>query len=680
LTLKAATVTIAPVVLLQAVLLLAVAVGSLLIGRLVGIPPMVSWLLGGVVVGPGILGLLGPSEAVDQLAEVGVALLLFGVGIEFSLERLRKTLARTLTGGGAQVLLSIAVTAGVGLQVGLASPRAIVLGFLVALSSTAMVFKLLDDRGEVDAPQGQAVAGILLFQDLAIVPMMLLLPVLGGGAAGGAMVVASLAALLRAGLAIAALVVIARFVLPRLLERVAAAGVPELFPATALLAAFGMAVGAHELGLSLPLGAFLAGLALSDTLYAHQVFADLLPLRDAFVAVFFTSVGLLFDPASALAEPFLLAGMLGAVAAKGLISAAVVGVLWRNWRLALFAGVALAQIGEFSFVLAHEGLGIGLVTERLEQAFLGAAVISMAATPYALAAVRRLIAADTAQKFPESELSDHVLIAGYGVTGAAVARVLRATSIPLRVIEMDPQRVALARRNGVPLVFGDASRRALLGAAGGERCRALVVAVSDRAATRRIVSVARQMNPTAAILVRAHSVSEVAELERFGATEAIPADLEVSIELFARLLERLGVPRHVVRVQENIIRMGHYHALRGTVTPPEMLGEIEKLIRGGTIETAQIMEGSFVAGRSLAELRLRETTGAAILTLVRDDVPEANPTGETRLEVGDLVVLFGPHAALARAVALCEPAQELVGGDVAGEDEETAGDHEGGHE
>lgn len=647
-------------VLLEAVFLLAVAVASLLLGRLVGVPPMVAWLLGGVLVGPGALGLFGPSAGVDQMAEAGVALLLFGVGIEFSLERLRKTMLRTLSGGSAQVFATVALTTLLAMWAGLPQLQAVVTGFLVALSSTAMVFKLLSDRGEVDAPQGQAVASILLFQDLAIVPMMLLLPVLGRGPGDGSMLMEGAMALGRAGLAIAALVVIARIVLPRLLDYVASAAVPELFSASALLVAFGMAVGAHELGLSLPLGAFLAGVALSDTLYAHQVFADLLPLRDAFVAVFFTSVGLLLNPIEAIANPALLFGMLGAVAAKGVICALVVLALWRSWRLALFAGVGLAQIGEFSFVLAREGAHAGLVPPELEQAFLGAAVVSMALTPYAINGARRLMGADTARQAPPSELSDHVLLVGYGMTGASVARVLGATSIPLHVIEMDPVRVKAAKEDGVNMIFGDASRRALLGHAGTERCRAMVVAVSDRTATRRIVSLARQMNPNAAILVRAHSVEEVAELERCGATEVIPAELEASIELFARLLERLGVPRHIVRVQESIIRAGHYHALRGTVTPPEMMGEIQSLIRGGTIETVQIMEGSAAAGRTLADLRLREDTGAAVLTLVHDDLPQANPKGDTLLLAGDLVVLFGPHEALAKAVTLCEPAPESL--------------------
>ncbi|MFT4572483.1 MAG: CPA2 family monovalent cation:H+ antiporter-2 [Hyphomicrobiaceae bacterium] len=642
--------------LVDAVALLAVSVGALLVGRMIGVPPMVAWLLGGVVVGPGVLGLFGPSVAIDQLAEAGVALLLFGVGIEFSLDQLRKTLARTLAGGSMQVGATIVLTTLAAAWAGLPVPHAILVGFLVSLSSTAMVFKLLADHDELDAPQGQGISGILLFQDLAIVPMMLLIPVLAQSSGEGSFVAATVFALGRAALAIAALVVIARVVLPRLLDVVANSGVPELFSSSALLVAFGMAVGAHELGLSLPLGAFLAGVALSDTLYSHQVFADLLPLRDAFVALFFTSVGLLLDPVAALADPLLLLSMLGAVAVKGVICAMVVGVLWRSWRLALFAGVALAQVGEFSFVLVREGVSAGLVTHELEQAFLGAAVLSMALTPYALSGVRRLVGASNSQSGPESSLTDHVLLAGYGATGAAVARVLGATSIPLHVIEMDPVRVRAARKDGVNMIFGDASRRALLGAAGIAHCRAFVVAVSDRTATRRIVSLARQINPTAPILVRAHAVTEVAELEHCGATEVIPAELEASIELFARLLERLGVPRHIVRVQEGIIRLGHYHALRGAITPPEMMDEIESLMRGGTIETVQIMHGSAAAGRTLAELRLRETTGAAVLTLVRDDVPQANPTGETQLIEGDLVVLFGPHEALAQAVALCEPA------------------------
>src|SRR5437016_3655151 len=532
-------------------------------GRALGLPSIVAYLVAGVLVGPGGLGPVSRAAAISELAELGVALLLFGVGIEFSLDRLRRILPRMVASGALQVAGSVAATALVFRALALPWPAALFTGFLVSLSSTAIVFKLYDEEGELDAPQGLAAAGILLFQDLAMVPMMLLVPVLataGGGAAG-----AAVAALVEGAAALAAVLLLARAVLPRALALVARAGTPELFPPAALVVAFGTALGAAQLGLSLPIGAFLAALALSGSPYAHQVFAELLPLRDAFVAIFFTSIGMLFEPAVIAGEPALLAGMVGAVLFKGLLITAIVRLFWRSARLAVLTGFGLAQIGEFSFVLARQGGAAGVISRGLEQAFLGAAIVTMAATPFLMRLGRRLalVGAATPGAGGAPELRDHVLVIGYGVTGQAVARVLRET--------------------GVPFVAVD-------------------------------------------------------------------------------LVTHLGVPRHVVRVQESLIRLDHYQALRGVGATPDLLVQARKLIVGGILETAQVMQGSLAAGKTLAELDLRRRTGATVLSVVRNEQPLPTPDGPTRLEAEDLVVLYGPHEAIDRALGLLEPGETRADG------------------
>jgi len=641
---------------LEVILLLAVATAGLLAGRALRLPPIVAYLVAGVLAGPGVLGWVARSPAIEQLAELGVALLLFGVGAEFSLERLRRILGRMVTSGALQVGATIAATAAGFAALGTARPTAVFVGFLVALSSTAIVFKLYAEADELDAPQGVAAAGILLFQDLALVPMMLLVPVLASPGEGAA--VAAGLALLSGAVALGALLFLARAVLPRVLGLVARAGTPELFPLAALVIAFGTALAASRLGLSLPIGAFLAGLALSGSPYAHQVFAELLPLRDAFGAIFFTSIGMLLEPAVVAHEPVLLGGLVGAVALKGVLVAAVVGLVWRSGRLAVLAGLGLAQIGEFSFVLAREGVKAGLVTARLEQAFLGAAILSMAATPFLVRLARRLVLLGQARPggTGPAELRDHVLVVGYGVTGQAVARVLRETGIPFVAVDMMADAVAAGQREGLPVRFGDASRRAVLEDIGAARARAAVVALGDPAATRRAVSLLRDCNPDARLLVRANRVADIEELERLGADEVIPSELETSIELFVRLLAHLGVPRHVARVQESLIRLGHYRALRGVGTTPELLAETRKIVMGGILETAQVMAGSEAAGRTIADLDVRRRTGATLLSVVRGEVPLPPPDGPTRLEAGDLVVLYGPHVAIDRALRLLEPA------------------------
>jgi CPA2 family monovalent cation:H+ antiporter-2 len=426
---------------------------------------------------------------------------------------------------------------------------------------------------------------------------------------------------------------------------------------TALVVAFGTAWGATALGLSIPIGTFLAGLALSGSLYAHQVFAELLPLRDAFVAVFFTSVGMLLVPADALAHPTLTLGMLALVAGKGVLTFVVVALLWRSVRLGVLTAFALAQIGEFSFVLSRAGVAAGVMPEGGESSFLAAAIATMAATPLAMRLGRRLADAGGARPSATAApaLHDHVIVLGCGTTGHAVARVLRETGIPFVSVDLDARVVEAARREGLPARFGDASRRAVLEDLGAPAARATVVTVGDPGATRRIVSLLRQMSPTMRIIVRAQRVAEVAELERLGADDVVPSEFETSIELFVRLLVHLGVPRHVVRVQESLIRLDRYQALRGVGASAELLAKAGRIIAGGILETAQVMDGSAAAGRTIGELALRRKTGATVLSVVRGDGPVAGVGPATRLEAGDFVVLYGAHAAIDRALAVLEP-------------------------
>ncbi|HZP41770.1 MAG TPA: cation:proton antiporter [Candidatus Binatia bacterium] len=640
------------------VVLLAVAAAGLLAGRLVRLPPIPAYLVAGVVAGPGVLHWVSRTETVEQLAAVGVALLLFGVGIEFSLDRLRLRAARMAATGALQVAGTTAATAATLRLLGTPWATAVFAGFLVSASSTAIVFKEYADAGELDAPPGQAAAGILLFQDLALVPMMLLVPVL---AHPGAHVLASVGtALLRAAVAVGALLVLARVVLPRALALVARARTPELFPLAAFLAAFGTAWAATALGLAIPIGTFLAGLALSGSPYAHHVFAELLPLRDAFVAVFFTSVGMLLAPAEALAHPALAAGMLLLVVGKGVLIAAIVALLWRSLGLGVLAGFALAQIGEFSFVLSRTGVAAGLMPDGAESAFLAVAILTMAATPLLLRVGRRLAEAAGARPtaVPASPLRDHVLVLGCGTTGQAVARVLRETGIPFLAVDLVAPVVEAARAENLPVRFGDASRRGVLEELGAPAARAAVVTVGDPGATRRIVSVLRQMNPRCRIIVRAQRVAEVEELERLGADDVVPSEFETSIELFVRLLGHMGVPRHVARVQESLIRLDRYQALRGVGASAELLAKAGQIIAGGILETAQVMEGSPACGRTIGELAIRQQTGATVLSVVRGAGPVAEVGPGTRLEAGDFVVLYGEHEAIDRALDVLEPPRD----------------------
>lgn len=640
----------------EVILVLAVASVGVLVGRAIGIPSLVAYIVTGLLVGPGGVALVGHPESLEQLAEIGVALLLFGVGIEFSLEEFRSALLRMTIVGLLQVGLTILAAVAVCQGLGTTMPQAVFFGFLLSLSSTAIVFKLYGESGEIDTAHGRAATGILLFQDLALVPMMLLLPVLAGSGTFDPVLAGRV--LIKAGATLAVLLVLARLVLPRSLALVARAGVPEIFPLVAVVMALGLAFGAAQLGLSLPIGAFLAGLALSGSPYAHQVFAELLPLRDVFVAIFFTSIGMLLDPRAIAAQPAAIATVVGMVLLKAVLVAGIVGVVWRSPRLGILTGLPLAQIGEFSFVLAQEGGRRGLIDAATGQAFLGAAVLTMAATPYLIALARRLAMTGAERRATGNgtELRNHILVIGYGVTGQAVAHVLRETGIGFVAVDAHAPVVESGVHEGLPVRFGDATRRAVLDEMHAADAIAAVVAVGDPIATRRIVSLLRQANGSLRIMVRARRVSEIPELERLGADDVIPSEFETSIELFVRLLTHLGVPRHVVRIQESLIRLDHYHALRGVPATPDLLAETSKIVAAGILESARVMAGSAASGKTLAELDLRRRTGATVLSVVRDEKPLPPPDGTTRLENGDLLVLYGSHAAIDRGLALLEPA------------------------
>ncbi|HEU4697914.1 MAG TPA: cation:proton antiporter [Gemmatimonadales bacterium] len=643
---------------LDIVVLLFVAVGGVLAARLLRLPTIAGYLLAGLAAGPAGLHLLAHSAVLDRIAELGVALLLFGVGVEVSLERLRRALGRIVAGGALQVLLTILLTALLFRALGFAWAVAAFVGCLVSLSSTAVVFKLYGESGELDAPHGQAAAGILLFQDLALIPMMLLVPVLAARGGPGVPLQAALA-LGKAALALVGLLVLGRLVLPRALALVARAGLVELFPLTALVTAFGTALLASALGLSLPIGAFLAGLALSGSRYSHQIFAELLPLRDAFVAVFFTSVGLLFDPRALATAPLLVVAVLAAVALKALVTGGVVRLLWRTPGAAVLTGLALAQVGEFAFILAATGLRAGLLSLAIEQAVLGATILTMAATPFLIRLGRRAGRLGEARPGAPSEAArhaarEHVLVVGYGRTGQAIARVLRGAGLPFEAIDLVPDNVEAGRAEGVAVRFGDATRRATLEEAGAAQARAAVVTVGDPVATRRIVALLGELNPAVPVIVRAHRVDEVAGLERLGADEVVPAELEATIEVFTRLLTRLGVPHHVVRMQERLIRAEHYRALQAGPRATGLTEAARQRIAGGLVETGMVLEGSPAAHATLAEL-----AGAArVLAVIRDDRVLERCDAATPLEPGDLVVLFGSHEAVARSVALLERAVE----------------------
>lgn len=628
-------------------------------------PAIVGFLLAGMVIGPGTLGLVTDIRQVEVLAEIGVALLLFIIGIEFSLKTIFSMQRRILWAGFLQVGGTILVTFLIARAFAIPPNVGLFYGFLVALSSTAIVLRIYNERGEINAIQGRLASGILLLQDLCIVPLMLLVPVLGD--AGQASLLEILWAVGKSIVALFLIVWTARKLLPWLLHQVALLRNREVFILFVVLICLGTAWLASVAGLSLALGALIAGLVISESELSHEVVAEVLPLRDCFSGVFFISIGMLLDPMvfqRDFVTPVL--ELLLMVGTKTLIVLAIFWWLYRSLRLGILLGLSLAQIGEFSFILAKAGIGYQLLSAAEEQSFLAASILSMMATPFMIQAgpaiAHRLAGRRLRERSGEAHaearspgVAGHVIIVGYGLNGQNLARVLRESGIPFRVLELSPDLVRAGRTAGVPIEFGDGTRPDILRQAGIERARVVVVAISDPTATAHIVYQARRLRGDLKIIVRTRYVAEIERLYGLGADEVIPEEFETSVEIFARVLHEYHVPRNVIGLQIDLIRKEHYGTLRGMRFEGRRLDELSQFLIGATTDIFSVMDHSPVAGKSLRETELRKRTGATLIAAVRNGKAATHMGPEFVIEAGDLLVLLGDHKALDRAAELIQP-------------------------
>jgi CPA2 family monovalent cation:H+ antiporter-2 len=647
------------------VVIFALSIGILLFSHRLRLPTIVGLLLTGVIVGPHGLRLVHDIEVVESFAEIGIILLLFTIGIEFSLHAVLSLKRIVGIAGTLQVGFSIVSTYSGARLLGRSDGEAVLWGFLVALSSTAIVLKLLGERGETDSPHGRIAVGVLILQDLSVVPMMFLLPLLTGTATGSK---ASLGwVIAKAVVTVAIVLVSARMVIPPLLHQVVRTRSHELFVLSIVVICFGTAWLTSLAGLSLALGAFVAGILISESDYGQQALADVLPLRDLFSSLFFVSVGMLLNVAFALQHAMTIALIVtGILLGKFVTGAVATLALGYPLRVAVLTGLGLAQIGEFSFVLARAGMAGGLIGEEMYQVFVAAAVITLLAAPFLLR-VAPVVAAYAAQLplprwlegGPQTEgderrlpLKDHVIIAGFGVNGRNVARALAAANIPYLVLEMNPETVRVEREKGTPIAYGDAAHEAVLRHAYIEAARVVVVAISDAAATRRVVELARRLNPGVYLIARTRYSQEVAPLSSLGADEAIPEEFETSIEIFARVLRRYLVPREDIERQIAAIREDGYEMLRQLRPPPISFPEIQQHLADLEVETFRVAAEAPASGKTLAELRLREQVGITVLAIQRNGETLTNPWGGTSLRAGDLVITLGKPTQFAEAAPL----------------------------
>jgi CPA2 family monovalent cation:H+ antiporter-2 len=633
------------------------------------LPSIAGFLVAGALIGPHGLNLIGDIGTVQVLAEIGVVLLLFTIGIEFSLVQLASLRQLLFVAGPIQVGSVLLVAWPGAMVVGLTWQEGIFWGFLVSLSSTAIVLKALSNRGDSDSIHGRTTVGILIFQDLAVVPMMLLTPILANrGEGSGGSVLATLAgSILIVGLIIAA----AWYAVPKLLEHIVRSRSRELFLLTIIVLCLGIAWLTSLGGLSLALGAFIAGLVISESEYSHQAMADVLPFRDSFNSLFFVSIGILMDWRVLIDHTVLVGGLLLAILLVKFVAGGAASLaMGIPPRSAFMVGVALAQVGEFSFLLAQQGQESGLLRGDPYQVFLSVSVLSMIVTPFlmqwspllarrveALQRLRHWLPSRTEAHVLRTEgkqirLKDHVIIVGYGLNGRNLARVLSETEIPHLALDLDGDTVGRESRHGVPIYYGDATNPNVLRHVKIEDAKVLVVAISDPFITRRAVQVAKLLNPKVRVVVRTRYLRELEELHDIGADDVVPEEFETSIEIFALVLRTYNLPQDFITLKAEQVRREGYALLRRSELP-----ELAHHLRGGTltdaeVETCRIDDDSPAGGKTLMELSIRPRTGASVIAWTRNGVTESNPALKTKLKAGDIVVLLGSRLQIRRAMSL----------------------------
>jgi CPA2 family monovalent cation:H+ antiporter-2 len=644
----------------QLVIVFFAGVVSVVALRRVGLPPIVGFLIAGVLIGPHTLGLIDDEHTIELIAELGVALLLFTIGLEFSLQRLRPIARLVAVGGALQVGLTV-VAGGLGaLLLGQPTAMGVTWGLIAALSSTAIVLQTLTDRGEINAPHGKLVVGMLIFQDLAIVPMMLALPMLGGR---GGSAWAFFETIVQAALVVVGGLAAASKVVPALLGGVARANSREVFILAALCLAAAVAWATSAIGLSIALGAFLAGVIIAETEFSHTIAAQVGPFRDALASVFFISIGMLLDPRVLLEAPLLVGGlvMLLVVGKLGLVALAVV-LMRFPVRVALLTGASLAQIGEFSFVLLRAAQAQDLVDPEAASAFIAASVITMIATPLlvarspSIAAGARLLAplerllgaraeSDAPAAAPIDALRDHVVIGGLGHGGRTLAKALHQAGVPFVAIDLDPIAVAAARAEGWPARYADlTSVEALEHAAHVGVARQVVLMLSDPGACGRVAAQLRARHPKLPLMVRVARLARDAQLIGVPDVQIVAEDESAAADILVAVLREAGLGGEVLAQAAADARTA------GASAGPSVGGT--GLMTGFSTRVVTVEAGCWAAGRSLRSVDLRRRSGALVIAAAGDDEVRGSPDPDAPLQPGTLLVIAGKISQLDAAAAL----------------------------
>jgi CPA2 family monovalent cation:H+ antiporter-2 len=627
------------------------------------VPTILGYLLTGIIVGPSLLGIIRSPEEIELMAEIGVVMLLFTIGIEFSLNHLLKIRKIVFLGGFLQLLLTVVVIMMIARGYQVDWNGALFIGFLSALSSTAVVLKILQERSELTSNYGRTVLGILIFQDLLLVPLLLITPVMGGQTSLGWR---ELIILLAKVVFIIGLIYTGnRWLMPRFLRAVAMTKNRELFLMSTLLICLSVALLTSALGMSLAVGAFLAGLMISESGYSHNAFGNIVPFKDTFTSFFFVSIGILLDVNFVMDNPWLvLLTALMLIFFKALLAGITAFLLGHTFRGVVMVGIALSQVGEFSFILAKLGLDYDLLSSFYYQLFIAVAVISMSLTPLLMQVSRPiasiLLRLPLPRKLVEGifplpqielpELRDHLVFIGKDSRALNLSVMAKNMDLPYVSIVFDPDSVRKRQLKGEMVIYGDAVNEPILFKAHTDKADIVVISIGNLITSMAIIEKVRNMNPHAHIIVRTPKVEDIEVLYNIGANQVIPEEFETSLEIFDRVLSKLLIPRKDINAVIARIRDDNYGIFREKETKSDL--SVLKDYANIEITAVQVDDRSPVIGKSLVEMQFRKTYGVTLVALLRNKVLMDNPDPETIFRQGDMVYIMGRSEQIANATEL----------------------------
>lgn len=626
------------------------------------LPSILGFLVTGILIGPHGLGLVSESEQIELISEIGVILLLFVIGMELSIKHMVSIKNTVFIGGSLQVGLTILVAGSGYYFLGNSWEESLFVGFLFSLSSTAIVLKVLQDRNEMSAPQGRNALAILIFQDIIVVPMMLFTPIIAGQ--GGDVTGSILMLLLKTAVVILITILSARYLVPRLMHGIAKTDSQELFLITTITICFAVAFLTAEAGLSLALGAFLAGLVISESEYSHQATSVILPFRELFTSFFFISVGMLLDLQFFWGNIGIV--MLIVVAVffiKSIIAALAIAVLKYPPRTFLLTGLALFQVGEFAFILSKVGIQYDLLAPETNQYFLAVSIVSMLLTPFVIifseriafgvmkfrpieAWDRKMVASkERDHSVATNQQHNHLVIIGYGINGSNLARAAEFSDIPYVAVEMNAETVKAEQKKGVPILYGDARQDHIMEAVNIPKARVVVIAISDPEGTKVIVQNIRMVSQSVHLIVRTRFVREIPELIALGADDVIPEEFETSIEIFSRTLHYFLIPEDDIGHFAEITRSNNYGLFQNK-------NSIPRTFRPGKYPEFDITclkvrtDNRRIVGKTLSELDVRNQYGINILGLSRKDKLITNSGPDEILLQRDILYVTGKQESI----------------------------------